>query len=88
MGGLRMKTYNERITECIEYLLSIRFPCEDWKEDKVYFDKLEKEFSEFPADEETKVLHKQLMTLIQEKRISSLNYNKSTEELFAGWNDE
>ena len=83
-----MKTYKERITECIECLLSIRFPCNDWKEDKVYFDKLETEFSEFPADEETKVLHEQLMTLIQEKRASSLNCNKTTEELFAGWNDE
>ena len=38
-----MKTYKERITECIECLLSIHFPCNDWKEDKVYFDKLEKE---------------------------------------------
>ena len=52
-----MKTYKERITECIGYLLSIRFPCNDWKEDKDCFDKMEKEFSAFPADEETKVLH-------------------------------
>ena len=77
-----MKTYKERITECIEYLLSIRFPCNDWKEDKVYFDKLEKEFSEFPADEETKVLHEQLMTLIQEKRASRTNNQRSREALF------
>ena len=83
-----MKTYNERIRECIDYLLSVRFPCSDWKEDKVYFDQLEKEFSEIPADEETKVLYEELKILIQEKRVSSLNCNKTTEELFAGWNDE
>ena len=83
-----MKTYKERMTECIDYLLSIRFPCNDWKEDKVYFDQLEEEFSEVPADEEAKDLYEQLKNLIQEKRASSLNCNKTTEELFAGWNDE
>ena len=83
-----MKTYKEHMTECIDYLLSIRFPCNDWKEDKVYFDQLEEEFSEVPADEEAKDLYEQLKKLIQEKRASSLNCNKTTEELFAGWNDE
>ena len=83
-----MKNYKERMNECIDYLLSIRFPCNDWKEDKDYFDQLEEEFSEVPADEEAKDLYEQLKKLIQEKRASSLNCNKTTEELFAGWNDE
>ncbi|MBR5310025.1 MAG: hypothetical protein IKU42_02740 [Oscillospiraceae bacterium] len=82
-----MKSYKERITECIEYLNSIRFPCGDWKEDAVYFDKLEAEFSEIPEDEETKVLLDELKKLIYDKRTSSLNCNKTTEELYAGWDD-
>ena len=83
-----MKTYKERIVECINYLSSVRFPCSDWEEDKNYFDQLEKEFSDVPADEETKTLFDQLQKMIYEKRISSLNCNKTTEELFAGWDDE
>ncbi|MBQ8784399.1 MAG: hypothetical protein IJZ57_11575 [Clostridia bacterium] len=83
-----MKSYKERITECIEYLNSIRFPCEDWKEDKKYFDELEKEFSEEPADKETELLLEELRNLIDKKRTSSLNMNKTTEELYAGWNDD
>ena len=49
-----MKDYAERIKETIEYLNSIQFPCADWKEDKKYFDQLEKGFLEEPTDEETK----------------------------------
>lgn len=82
-----MKDYKERIQECIDYLNSIRFPCEDWKEDKIYFDQLEKEFSEKPADEQTQVLLETLKKLIYDKRTASLNMNKTSEELFAGWND-
>lgn len=82
-----MKDYKERIEECIDYLNSIRFPCEDWKEDKKYFDKLELEFSEEPKDEETKASLEILKKLIYDKRNLSLNMNKTTEELFAGWND-
>lgn len=29
-----MKDYKQRITDCIDHLNTIRFPCEDWKEDK------------------------------------------------------
>ena len=83
-----MKSYKERITDCIEYLNSIRFPCEDWKENKIYFDQLEKDFAEEPTDEETKLLLKELKSLICKKRTSSLNMNKTTEELYAGWNDD
>lgn len=36
-----MKDYKQRILECIEGLEAIRFPCEDWEKDKVFFDKLE-----------------------------------------------
>ena len=82
-----MKGYKERIEECIEHLNSIRFPCEDWKEDKEYFDQLERVFSEEPADAETKALLATLRKLIYDKRTLSLNMNKTTEELFAGWND-
>ena len=83
-----MESYKEKIKNCIEHLNSIHFPGNDWKEDKAYFDQLEEEFSEVPADEEAKDLYEQLKKLIQEKRASSLNCNKTTEELFAGWNDE
>ena len=83
-----MKTYKERMRDCIAYLNSIRFPCEDWKEDKKYFDQLEQEFSYEPEDEEGKNLLKELKTVIYDKRTASLNMNKTTEELFAGWNDD
>ena len=83
-----MKGYKTRITECMDYLNSVRFPCGDWKEDKVYFDKLEEEFSEVPADEETKALLDELKKLICEKRNLSLNCNKTSEELYAGWDDD
>ena len=83
-----MKSYKDRIIECIDYLLSIRYPCDDWKEDKIYFDGLEKEFSDIPTDAETKKLFDQLHKLIYEKRVTSLNGNKTTEELFAGWNED
>ena len=82
-----MENYKEKIENCIEYLNSIRFPGNDWKEDKLYFDKLKKEFSEEPEDEETKLLLEKLRKLIYEKETSSLNMNKTTEELYAGWND-
>jgi len=39
-----MQSYRQKIKECIEYLNSIRFPCEDWKEDKKFYDRLEQEF--------------------------------------------
>ena len=83
-----MENYEARIIKCMDYLRSVRFPCNDWKEDKVYFDKLEAEFSEVPADEETKILLDELKKLIQEKRNYSLDYNKTTEELFAGWDED
>ena len=47
-----------------------------------------KEFSEEPTDEETKLLLEELTNLIHKKRTSSLNMNKTTEELYAGWNDD
>lgn len=71
----------------MDHLNSIRFPCEDWKEDRKYFDQLEREFSEVPEDEEGKQLLQSLKQLIADKRVSSLNCNKTTEELFAGWSD-
>ena len=83
-----MKSYKERMIECMDHLNSIRFPCADWKEDKVYFDRLEHEFSAEPADEEEKEIFQKLRTLIYEKRMTSLNCNKTAEELFAGWNDD
>ena len=83
-----MKSYKEKIIECIEYLNSIRFPAEDWKEDKIVFDQLESKFSRVPEDEETKVLYEELKKLIYEKRMTSLNCNKTTDELFAGWDDD
>ena len=82
-----MESYKEKIENCIEHLNSIRFRGNDWKEDKLYFDKLKKEFSEEPEDEETKLLLEKLRKLIYEKENSSLNMNKTTEELYAGWND-
>ena len=82
-----MKSYKQRIKECMEHLNSIRFPCEDWKADKVYFDQLEREFSEDSTDAETQALLTALRELIYDKRTKSLNMNKTTEELFAGWND-
>ena len=39
-------------------------------------------------DDETKQLLQELKELICEKRNLSLNMNKTTEELYAGWNDE
>ena len=83
----RMENYKKRIKECIEYLNSIRFPCEDWTEDKKYFDQLEREFSDVPEDVEGKQLLETLKKLIDDKRTSSLNMNKTAEDLFAGWND-
>ena len=77
----------KKIKDCIEYLNSIRFPCEDWTEDKKYFDQLEREFSEVPEDDEGKQLLETLKKLIDDKRTSSLNMNKTAEELFAGWVD-
>ena len=44
--------------------------------------------SDNPTDKETEVLLDQLKKLIQEKRSLSLNYNKTTEELYAGWKDD
>ena len=82
-----MESYKKRIKDCINYLNSIRFPCNDWKEDKLYFDGLEREFSYEPNDEETKILLNELRKLINDKRTSSMNMNKTTEELFSGWND-
>lgn len=83
-----MNDYKERIISCIEHLNSIRFPYEDWKKDKIYFDKLEQEFPKEASDDETKQLLQELKELICEKRNLSLNMNKTTEELYAGWNDE
>ena len=83
-----MKDYKTRITECIAYLRAIRFPGDDWKQDKIYFDQLEAEFAQAPTDKETEVLLDQLKKLIQEKRSLSLNCNKTTEELYAGWKDD
>ncbi|MBQ8604023.1 MAG: hypothetical protein IJ410_04175 [Oscillospiraceae bacterium] len=82
-----MNTYKERILECIDYLNSVRFPCEDWKEDKKYFDSLEAEFSAEAEDAETQALLETLKKLINDKRNHSLDMNKTTEELYAGWND-
>ena len=82
-----MESYKEKIKNCIEHLNSIRFPGNDWKEDAEYFDSLEKEFSKLPEDEETKVLLESLKELIGNKRADSLNMNKTSEELYAGWND-
>ena len=82
-----MESYKEKIKNCIEHLNSIRFPGNDWKEDAEYFDSLEKEFSKPPEDEETKVLFESLKELIGNKRADSLNMNKTSEELYAGWND-
>ena len=39
-------------------------------------------------DEETKQLLLELKKLICDKRTSSLNMNKTTEELYAGWNED
>lgn len=83
-----MSDYKERIMNCIDYLNSIRFPCEDWKKDIKYFDELEKDFSMESSDEETEQLRQKLKDLISEKRNASLNLNKTTEELYAGWDDE
>lgn len=83
-----MSDYKERILNCIDYLNSIRFPCEDWKKDILYFDELEKEFSMESSDEETRQLLQKLKDLIFQKRNESLKLNKTTEELYAGWNDE
>ncbi len=83
-----MESYKTKTKECIEYLKSIRFPCEDWKEDKKYFDYLEEKFSKDVNDEETASLLKELRELIKSKRIDSLNMNKTSEELYAGWNDD
>ena len=33
-----MNDYKENIKNCIDYLNSVRYPCNDWKEDKVYFE--------------------------------------------------
>ena len=82
-----MQSYRQKIKECIEYLNSIRFPCEDWKEDKKFYDRLEQEFVQKPDDEETRKLWRELKALIYEKRVQSLNMNKTTEELYAGWDD-
>lgn len=82
-----MQSYRQKIKECIEYLNSIRFPCEDWKEDKKFYDRLEQEFVQKPDDEETRKLWRELKVLIYEKRVQSLNMNKTTEELYAGWDD-
>ena len=83
-----MSNYKERIMNCIDYLNSIRFPCEDWKKDIIYFDELEKDFSMESSDEETEQLRQNLKELISEKRKASLNLNKTTEELYGGWDDE
>ena len=82
-----MKDYKQQIQDCIDALNAVRFPCADWKEDKVYFDRLEKEFADEPTDADTKVLWTALHKLIEDKRTSSLNMNKTTEELYAGWED-
>ena len=82
-----MQSYRQKINECIEYLNSIRFPCEDWKEDKKFYDRLEQEFVQKPDDDETRKLWRELNVLIYEKRVQSLNMNKTTEELYAGWDD-
>ena len=55
-----MQSYRQKIKECIEYLNSIRFPCEDWKEDKKFYDRLEQEFVQKPDDEETRKLWREL----------------------------
>ena len=83
-----MNDYKEQIIKCIDHLNSIRFPCEDWEKDILYFDELEKEFSIQPTDEETEQFLRKLKVLISEKRNSSLNLNKTAAELYAGWNDE
>ena len=83
-----MENYKLQIKECIHFSKSIRFPCEDWKEDKKYFDYLEEKFSKDVDDEETASLLKELRNLINSKRIDSLNMNKTSGELYAGWNDE
>lgn len=83
-----MKDYKSQIKECVQFLKLIRFPCEDWKEDKKYFDHLEEKFSKEANDEETAVLLKELRDLIKNKRMDSLNRNKTSEELYAGWNED
>jgi hypothetical protein len=83
-----MMDYKTRITECIAYLRAIRFPSDDWKKDKIYFDQLEAEFAQVPVNKETGALLDELKKLIREKRVLSLRCNKTTEELYAGWNDD
>lgn len=82
-----MKNLKQKIIDCIEYLNSIRFPCNDWKEDKKYFDALEKELLSETGDLQITQLQLQLKKLIDDKRTESLNMNKTTEELYAGWNE-
>ena len=82
-----MNDYKERIKDCVMYLNSVRFPCEDWIADKAYFDQLEKDFSQEPADAETKALLDALRKIIDDKRSLSLRLNKTAEELFAGWDE-
>lgn len=83
-----MKDYKEKIKECIDYLNSVRFPCEDWQEDKKYFDSIETELLSPSEDNEITELQIRLKKLIDGKRVQSLNMNKTAEELYAGWNDE
>ena len=83
-----MASERERIQECIDHLRASRFPGQDWKEDRIDDDRLEEAFAREPADEETKALWMELRQLIDDKRASSLNRNKTTEELYAGWNDD
>lgn len=83
-----MDNERARIRECIEHLHAIRFPGQDWKEDKIYYDRMEEDFSREPEDEETRALWLELKHLIEDKREVSLNMNKTTEELYAGWNDD
>lgn len=54
---------------------------------KKYYDRLESKFSAVPDDEEGKQLLEDLKQLIYDKRTQSLNMNKTTEELYAGWDD-
>ena len=83
-----MKDHKEKIKECIDYLNSVRFPCEDWQEDKKYFDSIETELLSPTDDSGITELQIQLKKLIDDKRVQSLNMNKTAEELYAGWNDE
>lgn len=75
----------------LQELRLIRCPFDTWVEDKAYYDKLEQALDtaiDRHPDGSARFLIEKIKEQLDYNRTISLNHNKTSEELFAGWNED